>query len=169
MYEIKDISLLLVRELNEVSGRVWIAQQPAYFLKAEGEIEGVFEFQNRHYDGNAAFTYEMKDFDQVEIQLPTLCAYPPEEMIPLPPNATEIQNNPPRINFSSPDSVDQVKSFYLKELDSQGWEMLEVPPNEFEEVIQASITTQQGIQILLEVKIHNMVDYSKINIHWQAQ
>ncbi|HEY62753.1 MAG TPA: hypothetical protein G4N95_08900 [Anaerolineae bacterium] len=169
VYEIKDISLLTVRELNKVSGKVWIAQEPAYFLKAEGEIEGVVEFENRYYKGNGTFTYEMKDFDQVEVQLPALCAYPPEEMIPLPPNATEIRNEPPRIHFSSPDSADQVQIYYLNELASQGWEILEVPPNEFEKVVQARITTQQDIEILLEIKIHSMVDYSKVNIHWQAQ
>jgi hypothetical protein len=169
VYEIKDISLLFIRELNKINGKVWIAQEPAYFLKAEGEIEGVLEFENRYYEGNGTFTYEMKDFDQVEVQLPVLCAYPPEEMIPLPPNATETQDRPPRISFSSPDSADQVQRYYLNELASQGWEILEIPPSEFGKVIQAKIITQQNIEILLEIKIHSMVDYSKVNIHWQAQ
>ena len=169
VYEIKDVSLLMVRELNKVSGKVWIAQDPAYFLKAEGEIEGVLEFENRYYTGKGAFAYEMKDFDQVKIQLPALCAYPPEEQIPFPPNATEIQNIPPRIHFSSPDSADQLQRYYLNELASQGWEISDTPPSEFEQVIQASITTQQDIQILLEIKIYNMAEGSQANIHWRAQ
>jgi len=169
VYAIKDLSLLFARTLNDISGRVWIARQPAYFIKAEGAIEGVFEFENRLYNGNATFTYEVKDFDQVDIQLPALCAYPPEEMIPVPPNATEVQSSPSLITFSSPDSADKMRAYYLNELASQGWTVSEVPSDTFTQVLQASITTRQGIQILIEVTIHTMSDGSYVQIAWQAQ
>jgi hypothetical protein len=169
VYEIKDLSLLFLRTLNKVSGKVWIAQQPAYFLKAEGEIEGVFEFENRLYTSNATFTYEIKDFDQVSVQLPALCAYPPEEMIPLPANATEVQKSPPYIFFSSPDPWDQVTSFYTNGLTSQGWQVTEGSSYGFKQVLQASITTQQGIQIQTEIKISDMPDGSRVQITWQAK
>jgi len=170
VYEIKDASLLSIRKLNKISGKVWIAQEPFYFLKAEGEIEGMLEFESRLYNGKGTFTYEMKDFDQVKVELPALCAHPPEEMIPLPPDAAQIQNNPPRISFYSQDTADQVKSFYLDTLASQGWQVSELNSDGFSPVIQASITTTQNIHIQSEIQIHAMGDGRTLtHIHWQAQ
>jgi hypothetical protein len=168
VYEIEDLDLLLARELDDISGKVWIAQQPAYFLKAEGIVEGVLEFENTLYTGNATFSYEIKDFGQVQIQLPALCAYPPEEMIPLPPNATEVVDFPEMITFSTPDPVEQVRTFYLDELVSQGWQVVEEPDNEFEQVLQINILTQQGIQIDAEVEIIAMAEGSYVRISWQS-
>lgn len=168
VYEIDDVSLLFARELHNVIGKVWIAQEPAYFIKAEGTIEGVLEFENILYNGNATFSYEIKDFDQVEIQLPALCANPPEELIPRPSNIKDVVNFSEMITFTSPDSVDQVKRFYLNELVAQGWQVEEAS-NTFEEVLQTSITTQEGIQIVAEVTIIAMGDGSThVRISWQA-
>jgi hypothetical protein len=169
VYEIKDVSLLFARTLTKVSGKVWIAQQPTYFLKAEGEVEGVLDFENYLYNGNATFTYEIKDFDQVSVQLPVLCAYPPDEMIPVPENATDIQRYVPYIILSSPDPWEQVTSFYTNELTAQGWQVTEGSSYGFKQVLQASITTQQGIQILIEIKISEMTDGSRVQIAWQAK
>ncbi len=36
VYEIENIVMLFVREMNTVNGKVWIAQQPQYFLKSSG-------------------------------------------------------------------------------------------------------------------------------------
>jgi len=169
VYEIESLRLLFVRQLNTVSGQVWIAQQPPYFLKAEGAIEGVFEFENTIYNGKATFSYEIKDFNQVQVMLPALCAYPPRDMIPFPANAQKVQDYPGLITFSSPDSVDQVTNFYLAELVSQGWQVEGPMSDEFEHIVKASITTSQDIQISVEVKIIAMSAGSHVQIEWQAQ
>lgn len=170
VYAIDEIGLLLFRNITDINAKVWIAQKPPFLLKAEGTVEGEVEWENRTFTGQAAFTYEVKDFDQVKIQLPPLCAHPPEEMIPVPANATDIRNNPPMLNFNSPDPADQIKDFYLKELAGQGWVMSEIPSDSFGNLLQASITSPQGIQILLNIRIHQMGGGgSSVNIDWQAQ
>ena len=169
VYEIEDLVLLFARQQNSVSGKVWISQHPAYFLKAEGVVEGVFEFENIHYNGEASFSYEIMDFDQVDIQLPVLCAYPPEEMIPMPANAQDMQAYPNLITFSSPEPVDSVISFYLSELVLQGWQIDEQLSNAFEQVIKAQTTSQQGIQLTVDVKIIAMPAGSNVQIAWQAE
>jgi hypothetical protein len=167
-YEIESAGFLFVIQLNTISGTVWIAQQPTYFIKAEGAVEGVFEFESTRYSGGATFNYEIKDFDQVQVQLPALCAHPPEEMIPLPSNAAEVQAYPQMITFSSPDPVDQVMSFYLAELVSQGWQVERQMSDAFEHIVTARITTPQDIQISAEVKIIDMGAGSYVQIAWQA-
>lgn len=170
VYAIDDIGLLLFRKITNIDAKVWIAQKPAFLLKAEGTVEGEVEWDNRTYTGKADFTYEVLDFDQVKIQLPPLCAHPPEEMIPVPANATDIRNNPPMLNFNSPDTAGQVKSFYLKELAAQGWQVSEDPASNFGYLLQASITSPQGVQILLQIRIHQMgAGGSAVDIEWQAQ
>ncbi|MBN1536458.1 MAG: hypothetical protein JW908_06985 [Anaerolineales bacterium] len=169
VYTINDISLLFMRSLNKVTGKVWIAQNPAYFLKAEGEIDGVYEFEDRHYTGKATFSYEVKDFDQVKITLPALCAYPPQQMIPMPANAKDVFNHPSLIAFSSSDSLENMKSYYLNELAVQGWKVEEVSSSAFEDILQADITTPQGIHIQIIVKIIPMPEGSRVQIDWQAQ
>jgi hypothetical protein len=169
VYEINDLSFLFTRTLNKVTGKVWIAQQPAYFLKAEGEINGVFEFENQPYSGKATFAYEIKDFDQVKVTLPVLCAYPPEQEIPIPANAQEVKKQPSLITFSSSDSLENVKSFYINELASQGWKVIEAPSDAFEDVLQADVVTPQGIYIQITVKFIKMPDGSYVQIAWQAQ
>ena len=167
VYAIDNLSLLFVRELHDVTGKVWIAQQPSYLLKAEGTVNGEFEFQNNYYQGSATFSYEIKDFDQVQVQLPALCANPPEKMIPMPSNATDVVNFPEGLSYSSPDAADQLVSFYLDELTARGWQVEEVP-SDFEEVMLASIQTQDGVEISAEIKIHRMAEGSQVNIRWQA-
>jgi hypothetical protein len=169
VYEIEDLGLLFVRQLDSVIGKVWISQQPTYFLKAEGVIEGVFEFENILYNGEASFSYEIKDFDQVEVQLPALCAYPPEDMIPMPTNAQDVQEFPNLFTFSSPDPVDNVLCFYLDELVLLGWQVEEPISNHFEQIIKAQITSPQNIQLLVEVKIIDMPNGSRVQISWQAE
>lgn len=170
VYEIEDLSLLFARELSSVNGKVWIAQRPVYFLQAEGTVEGIFEFENNLYNGNATFHYEIKGFNQVQVQLPALCANPPEDMIPRPANARDEIHYMNSFTFSSNDTLDQLMSFYLEELVSQGWQVEEGPGDVHEQVLQASITTQQGIQIWAEVKIIKMGgDYSQVKISYQAQ
>ena len=167
VYAIDNLSLLFARELHDVTGKVWIARQPSYLLKAEGTVNGEFEFQNNYYQGSATFSYEIKDFGQVQVQLPALCANPPEEMIPLPSNATGMVNFPEGLSYSSPDAADQLVSFYLDELTARGWQVEEVP-SDFEEVLLASIHTQDGVEISAEITIHRMVEGSQVNIRWQA-
>jgi hypothetical protein len=169
VYEIKDLSLLLARTLEKVSGKVWIAKDPVYFLKAEAEVEGKFEWENRWYTGGASFTYAVKDFDQVSVVLPPLCAYPPEEMIPVPENAVDVRVAPPRINFISPDTGDAVKAWYLEELAAQGWEAAEDTTSTFGQVVRANITTPQGVTIQVEVKIHSLDKGSSVAIAWMAE
>ncbi|OGN93768.1 MAG: hypothetical protein A2Z71_01690 [Chloroflexi bacterium RBG_13_50_21] len=170
VYEIDEIGLLTFRNITNINAKVWIARKPAFLLKAEGTVEGQVEWDNRIYTGQAKFTYEVKDFDQVKIELPPLCAHPPEEMIPVPANATDIRSNPPRLNFYSSDTADQVKSFYLKELAAQGWVVSEIPSDGFGDLMQASITSPQGLQILLRIRIHPMGGGgSSVDIDWQVQ
>lgn len=170
VYEIEDLSLLFARELSSINGEVWIAQQPVYFLKAEGTVEGIFEFGNNHYSGSATFRYEINGFNQVQVQLPALCAHPPEDMIPRPANAKDIIHFSNMYTFSSTDTLDQLISFYLEELVSQGWQVEEGPGDVHEQTLQASINTQQGIQIWTEVKITKMGDGSShVQISYQAQ
>jgi hypothetical protein len=169
VYAIEDMSLLLARELHQVDGKVWIARDPDYFLKAEGRIEGVFEFQNTYYTGNATFSYEVKDFGQVQVELPALCAHPPEDYLPLPPNAEDIVDFSGMITFSSPDPLEQVVGYYLDELDSLGWQVQKPSEDAYEKVIQADILTPEGIQIFAEVKIIPMGDGStKVALSWEA-
>jgi hypothetical protein len=169
VYEIEDLALLFVRQLDSVGGKVWISQQPTYFLKAEGVVEGVFEFENTRYSGEASFSYEIKDFNQVDVQLPPLCAYPPEDMIPMPKNAQDVQEFPNLITFSSPESVENVMSFYLGELALQGWLVEEPISNHFEQIIRAQITSQQGIQLTIEVKLIAMPSGSNVQVAWQTE
>ncbi len=170
VYEIENLTLLTVRSITNIDAKVWVAQDPAFFLKAEGTVEGDIEWDNRIYTGKANFTYEVKDFDQVKIQLPALCTHPPEEMIPMPANATDIRNNPPWLNFNSPDTAEQVKDFYLKELAAQGWQVSEISSENFGILLQASTTSPQGVQVSLQIKIHQMGEGgSSVDINWQAQ
>ena len=169
VYEIENIVMLFVREMNTVNGKVWIAQQPNYFLKAEGSIEGVLEFENRYYTGQAAFHFEVYDFDQVQIKLPVLCAYPPEDMLPIPDNAKDMTDFGGLIAFSSPDPEDQVLNYYLAELESGGWLVEDLSKTHFEQIILAKITTPQDIQISIEVKIISMGDGStRVQMKWVA-
>ena len=169
VYEIEGLSLLFVRELHAINGKVWIAQQPTYFLKAEGAIEGVLEFDSTLYSGEATFSYEITDFDQVQVQLPALCAHPPEEMIPLPANAQEVVEFPDLITYSSPDSVDTIMSFYLEELVSQGWQVDDPQIDAFEQAVAARTTSDQGVQLSIEVEITGMAPGSYVQIAWKAQ
>ena len=169
IYEIDDVTLLFFKEVKKLSGKVWIAQKPMYFLKAEGEIEGVVEIENKLYTGKATFTYEVKDFDQVKVNLPVLCAYPPDEFIPLPPNAQEVQKSRTHIYYSSPDDWNLVKNYYLNTLADQGWNVEEVPSSAFEQILQASITTPQGIEIQMRIRLTDMSEGCRVGIIWQAR
>ena len=108
VYEIKNVSLLFARQLDQVKGKVWIARQPRYFLKGEGEVEGKLEWENEIYQSSGTFRFELFDFERVTVQLPVLCTNPPEEIIPIPANATDIQKIPGHIYFSSPEDWNQV-------------------------------------------------------------
>jgi hypothetical protein len=169
VYEIKDVHLLFARQLDQVEGKVWIARQPRVFLKGEGEVAGEFEWENETYASSGMFRFELFDFDQVTVQLPVLCTHPPEETIPIPANATDIEKIPGHIFFSSPDDWDQVKDYYLNELANQGWNVEEVPASAFEQILQASTTTPQGIQLLIKVRLLNMPEGSQVQITWQVQ
>jgi hypothetical protein len=169
VYEIKDANLLFARQLNQVDGKVWIARQPRYLLKGEGEVEGEFEWENETYQSSGTFQFELFDFDQVTVQLPVLCTHPPEETIPIPANATQVEKIPGHIYFSSPDDWDQMKDFYLNELNSQGWDVEEVPSSAFEQILQASISTPQGIEIQIKLRLLDMPEGSQVQITWQAQ
>ncbi len=170
VYEIENLTMLPVSRITNIDAKVWIAQDPAFFLKAEGTLEGDIDWDNRIYTGQVNFTYEVKDFGQVKIQLPPLCAHPPEEMIPMPANAADIRNNPPMLNFDSPDTAEQVKAFYLEELAAQGWQVSEIPSGNFGDLLQASLTSPQGVQISLQIRIHQMgAGGSSVDIDWQAQ
>lgn len=112
----------------------------------------------------------MKDLGQVAVRLPALCANPPEELIPLPSNATDVRKTPSRIFFSSPDSAEQGRDYYLAELSSQGWMASQAPSDGFGQVVQASITTPQDIQIVLNIRIHNMgAGGCSVDMDWQAR
>jgi hypothetical protein len=152
-----------------VTGQAWIAQDPAYFIKAEGVVEGVMEFDYISYQTNAEFSYELKDFGQVRVELPALCANPPDELIPRPQSATDLVHFPEMVTFSSSESASEIKSFYLEQLPVQGWQVEEVP-SEFDEILEISITTKDGIQIEAKVKIAAMAnDTSYVSISWIAQ
>jgi hypothetical protein len=169
LYTIEDMSLLFARELHQVDGKVWIAREPAYFLKAEGRIEGVLEFQNTKYTGDATFSYEVKDFGQVQVELPALCAHPPEDYLPLPSNAEDIVDFSGMITFSSPDPLEEVVGYYLDELDALGWQVQKPSEDAYEKVIQADILTPEGVQIFAEVKIIPMGDGStKVALSWES-
>jgi hypothetical protein len=168
VYEIKDVRLLFARQLDQVSGKVWIARQPRFFLKGEGEVSGEFEWENETYASSGTFRFELFDFDRVTVQLPVLCTHPPEETIPIPANAAGIEKNPGHIYFSSPDDWDLVKDYYLNELNKQGWNVEEVPASAFEQILQASMTTPQGIEIQIKVRLLAMPEGSQVQIAWQV-
>jgi hypothetical protein len=169
VYQISDVYMLFSKETQQVTGQAWIAQDPAYFIKAEGVVEGVMEFDYISYQTNAEFSYELKDFGQVRVELPALCANPPDELIPRPQSATDLVHFPEMVTFSSSESASEIKSFYLEQLPVQGWQVEEVP-SEFDEILEISITTKDGIQIEAKVKIAAMAnDTSYVSISWIAQ
>lgn len=169
VYQISDVYLLFSKEIEQVTGQVWIAQDPTYFVKAEGVVEGIMEFDYISYQTRAEFSYELKDFGQVHVELPALCANPPDEIIPRPRSATDLVHFPEMVTFSSSESAADIKIFYLEQLLAQGWQVEEVP-SEFDEILQISITTQDRIQIEANVKIITMAnDTSYVSISWIAQ
>lgn len=167
VYQIEDPTMLFVREISAVSGKVWIAQDPNFILKAEGTIEGVLEFENRLYDGTAAFQFEISDFDQVQVQLPDICAHPPQDFLPIPGQARDINDFGGLITFDSPGTVEQVVNYYLAELQEGGWQLVEHTQDQFEQTLKASLVTPQEIYIEIEVKIIAMGDNNTlVQLSW---
>lgn len=168
VYEIKKVSLFFRNDLNNINGKVWIAREPAYFLKAEGTVEGVVWFDNAPFTGIATFSYDVKEQNHVIVQPPDLCAHPPSDLIPLPLNITDLGKSPTDLYYNSAESKDQIKAFYNQELPARGWEVEELAADAYPKVLRASMTTPHAIQISIEIQIHAMSDGSYVVITWMA-
>lgn len=168
-YDIKNIHIAFGSDPKNIRGKVWIARDPTYFLKAEGTLDGSFRFDNRLANGSASFLYEVKDQNQVKIQVPALCANPPADLIPMPSSATEVDKSDAMLTFSSPENRDPLRLFYLNEFTARGWKVEALPPDSYPLALRASITTPQAIRISAEVQINAMSDSSYVVITWRVQ
>jgi hypothetical protein len=168
-YDIKNVHITFGSDPKNIRGKVWIARAPTYFLKAEGTLDGNFRFDNRLANGNASFLYEVKDQNQVKIQVPTLCANPPFDLIPVPTNATEVDKSDAMLTFSSPENRDPIRLFYLNEFAARGWKVEALSPDSYPLALRASMTTPQAIRISAEVQINAMSDSSYVVITWRVQ
>ncbi len=169
VYSIDNLEFFFVNEITNIEGKVWISRDPTFFVKAEGTFSGSLEFDYTFYSGEAAFSYEVYDFDQVKVQPPTLCSYLPKDFIPIPKNAKDIKDFGGMFSYSISESADQVLEFYTSELYSLGWQVDEPTYEQWQDVMKARITTPEGIQFTIEMKISTMADGSNVSVYWQAE
>ena len=169
VYSVENLEFFFVNEITNIKGKVWISRDPAFFVKAEGTFSGLLAFKYTSYSGEAIFSYEVYDFDQVKVQLPSLCSYLPKDFIPIPKNAKDIKDFGGMFSYSISESADQVFDFYTSELLSLGWQVDEPTYEQWEDAMKAKITTPEGIQFTIEIKISTMTDGSNVKIHWQAE
>jgi hypothetical protein len=169
IYELKEVRLIFRNELKTIDGKVWIARGTPYFLKVEAALEGGFWFDTTHLIGSATLRDEVKDQNQVSIQLPTLCAHPPTDLIPIPANASEVSQSPGFVTFSSAEEPEPFKANYTRELTARGWQVEALPAESYPLALRAIITTPQAIQISLEVQINAMSNGSYVVVTWKTQ
>ena len=169
VYDIQDVQLMLKNNLKKVSGKVWIAHDVHYFLKAEGTLEGEFWFEDLVASGSAVFSYEVKDLGQVQIQPPALCTHPTVDLIPLPADATEVNQSDFSVSFSSPQTLDQLKLFFANELTARGWKVEMLSADAYPKALTATTTTVQNLEVYAEIQINAMSEGSFAVITWQLQ
>ncbi|MDD5370268.1 MAG: hypothetical protein PHQ40_14390 [Anaerolineaceae bacterium] len=168
-YELKTLRIIFKNDLQIDNGKVWIALEAPYILKAEGTLDGGFQLDSTFAKGRVTFRYEITDQNQVSIQVPVICANPPVDLIPLPSSAKEVDKSTFHIAFSSDENREQLNAFFLNELTAQGWKVEELPPDAYPLTLRASLITQQGIRLSAEVRINDMSVGSYVEITWQSQ
>lgn len=165
VYEIKSVRLSMGKDPDQISGKVWIARDKKFFVKAEGQLNASLDYENKSYRGPAHWQYEVKDLNQTQVEVPTLCALDPAKKVPLPQDAREVTNGSNRLNYSSAVQAADLRAFYLQELPSQGWTLAgqkdENPPY----YLQAT-RREAGLTFLLEISINAMSEGSYVTATW---
>jgi hypothetical protein len=169
VFSINDLDFFFITEVANIEGKVWISQDPAFFVKAEGTFSGLAEFEYVPYSGDGNFKYEVYDFDMVKVRPPTLCSYLPRDFIPIPKNAEDIKDFGGLFTYSVPESATQVLEFYTTELSSLDWQVDDPTNDHWEDAMKARTTTVEGIQFNIEIKIATMANGSLVKVYWLAE
>jgi hypothetical protein len=101
------------------SGKVWVATNGGWIVKYELTLKSDTRFGDG-IKGEQRWSYEVRDTNAVEAQLPESCPAPTVDL-PIPSDAEDLVRLPGVNTFTSGMSIDAIGAMYESELTSNGW------------------------------------------------
>jgi hypothetical protein len=90
-------------------------------LRFTGSAEGQLSLTDTAGQARMDWDYYLLDINAAKVALPDDCKGVGLEDIPLPPDATDVGQVGPTLNYNSPSTAAQVADYYRKTLLERGW------------------------------------------------
>jgi hypothetical protein len=116
-----DQNALGEQNLGQSSGEVWVASSGGFVVKYLLTTKAKADYFGDGIEGTLTSDYELTDVGKpVKIQLPAVC---PAGMIDVPklPDASNVDNEPGILTYTTSSSAADVAAFYQKQLPGLGW------------------------------------------------
>lgn len=117
-----DERALGLLDIAKSTGEIWIASDGDYVVKYILTTTGDADYFGEGIEGTVTWDYELTDVNQaIALELPKDC---PAGMIdaPLLPDATDVQNMPGLLSYTTASSAIEVAAFYQHRLPTLGWQ-----------------------------------------------
>lgn len=122
-----DERALGLQDITKSTGEIWVASEAGYIVKYVLTTVGNADYFGNGIEGTLTLDYELTDANQpVAFALPVDC---PAGMVNAPqlPDASNIQNVPGLLTYSTSSSLADAAAFYQKQIPTLGWTLLGDP------------------------------------------